>query len=612
MIWWLGLGLIGCQGGEGKDDPEGAGAEVSGGLTGEGLQEPFPSSFLMGGGRVAIPPEIVPQTETPLPVERLAWRSGFSPVQTSVVTLDGVDAAKLPSWYDAWTGGAVQMWDLDSGEELPVFAELDSYPYDNPRPALLIRPQRPMPVGHRIAIVVSTDLCPRPDRFDAILRGDDPADFTGGGPAIRALMAELEGIGIAADTVALAWDFPVGDGTAPLRDGIAQLAPATGFDFYRVGEADAGDAVPESAWRIAEGRLTVQNFLTVDNLLNLDPDTGALAADGTREADIYVHVPASVKDAPAGSVPILLFGHGIFGNPRDYLSGYGSAVEIADREGFIIVATTWHGLSEDELADALIVGRDIGRIPGLTDRLAQSQLTYRSILLALTEGDLAADPILAGASGQAIADPGTILFYGVSMGAIEGGVLTALNPEVQAAAWHVPGSTWSVLLERSVSWSVFEGLMRDALPDPRERQWMLAASQLWWDPVDPASYVADLQDRPILIQENFYDDTVSNLGTRILARGLGLPLLTPAADPPLGLDPVSGPLPAGSRAMVQFDTQAPPPPEGNRPAPETGAHNATEGWSEARDQFREFLRPGQLGTVIAPCGEVVCTPDTVR
>ena len=603
------IALMACE--AAKDTPE-ATTDLSGGLLGGGLSDPFPSSFLIEDGRVAIPADLLPDTPTPLPVERLAWRTGFSPVQTSVVRLPGVDASKLPTWYDGWMDGAVQLWDLDSGTQLPVFAELDSYPQDNPSPALLIRPQAPMPVGHRIAVVIYDDLCPRPDRFDAILSGDDPADFTGGGPAIRRLVGELEALGIDAAHLALAWDFPVGEGRTPLLDGATKLQPATGWDFYRVNNADDGDPVPSSAWKVSQGRLQVQNFLVDDTLLNLDSATGVVAADGMVEADIYVHVPQSVKSAPAGSVPVLFFGHGIFGTPQGHLGYYSSAVEIADKEGFILVATTWRGLSENELADALIVGRDMGQLPMLTDRLVQSQLTYRSILLAITQGDLLSDAAFAGESGQRLADSGTLLFYGVSMGGIEGGVFTALNPEIQASAFHVPGSTWSVLLERSVSWVIFEGLMLDALPDPRDRQVMLAASQLWWDPVDPAAWVPDLQDRLILVQENLYDDTVSNLGTRILARGLGLPLLDPAADPPPGLTLVDGPLPAGSRAMVQLDPGVAAPPDGNRPAPETGGHGGTEGWAAARDQLREFLRPGQLGTVILPCGDVICTPETAE
>ena len=52
--------------------------------------------------------------------------------------------------------------------------------------------------------------------------------------------------------------------------------------------------------------------------LNLQSD-GTVLPTGTAEAFLYVHVPTSVADAPAGSVPVMIFGHGIFGEPQIYL-----------------------------------------------------------------------------------------------------------------------------------------------------------------------------------------------------------------------------------------------------------------------------------------------------
>lgn len=345
-------------------------------------------------------------------------------------------------------------------------------------------------------------------------------------------------------------------------------------------------------------------------MFNIDAD-GHVLPTGSRSADIHVHIPTSVKDAPAGSVPILFYGHGIFGDAASDLNGYSSPIQLADELGFIVVSTTWGGLGSSDTPTAINVAHDMGSIPILTDHMAQSQLSYRSILLAITQGDLLNDPVFLGEEGQALGNPDALYYYGISMGGIEGGVFTALNPEIKATGLHIPGSTWSVLLERTISWSVFEAFIVPAVPDPTDRQRLYALTQLWWDEVDPAAYADDLQDRPVLIQENLGDDTVTNIGTRILARSLNLPVISPVSDVPYGFSP-SGALPAGSRAYSQFDPELPEPPDGNRPAPETGAHVATEGWPSTRAQLKAFFTPGEEGTIVLPCGEDICTPSTAR
>ena len=98
------------------------------------------------------------------------------------------------------------------------------------------------------------------------------------------------------------------------------------------------------------------------------------------------------------------------------------------------------------------------------------------------------------------------MFYvGVSLGSIEGAVVQAVDP-FHAALLHVGGSTWSTMLERSSNWPVFEDLLVAGVPSARDRQLGYALSQLYWDPVDPANYVAELRQRSVLWQESIGDD----------------------------------------------------------------------------------------------------------
>lgn len=600
------VGLLACQG-DGKD--EAAVPDEGTGLLGTGLANPFPNAELVGTTGLALA-DLPVAGATPIPVDRLAWRTGFSPGQTSVLRLDGIDPSGLPTFLDIRPGeGSVRMVDLDALAAVPCMAELDAYPNAD-EVALLVRPLVALPVGHRIGVAVLTDAVARPERFELLLSDTPPASLEDVAPRYRDLVADLaEVLGVAEDDVAVAWDFPVGDGTAPLRSALAQVSVPDAHTFTRVRNLDAGDAVAPYTWRAAEGTYTVTNFLVGDRLLDLQPD-GTVAPTGTAEAYLYAHVPTSVEDAPAGSVPVMIFGHGIFGTPPFYLDDAedpSRLLQLAEELGVIVIATNWRGLTYDDRAVPVFVASDFGKFPELTDMLVQGQVNVRELLAYAQDGDLLDDPVFAGAAGQALADRGRVSYYGISLGAIEGAVFLAQDPPIEAAALHVGGGVWSTMLERSSNWSAFELIIQGAIPNEADRQVLYAASQLWWDAVDPIAYVPELSARSFLLQESVGDEQVPNLATEMLARSVGLPVLEPVDRLPYELSGAPAPLPPGSRALVRFDPELTPPPVENRPAPVTGAHETPRTWDGARLQVIDHLTAGSEGQVVHHCGEEMCS-----
>lgn len=591
--------LVGC------DRPDLAGV----GLVGDGIGNPFPSRFLVDDGHLAIPPEVVPVgiEGTPLPVGRLSWRTGFSPAQVSVVHLPDVDPAALPSWREAPTlQDGVLLVDLDDGRLVGAMAELDAN--DEESPLLLVRPMEVLVPGHDVAVVVTTDVAPRPARFDALVDGRPPADLAEDAPHYRALVDDLEALGVARDRIALAWDFPIGDGAQPLRSALAQLDPPGTFAFDHVREEDAGDLLVPLGWRAATGTFEVQDFL-LEDALAVD-DRGDVAVQGTREAFLYVHVPDSVKDAPAGTVPILLFGHGIFGSADLYLDTLDDphgVQQLAEDGGFIVVATEWLGLRDVDRVPDLEIGQDFGRMPRVPDRLVQAQVSVRTLLAMVREGALLDDPVFRGADGQKLPTGEVVVYHGISLGGIEGAVLVGSGAPVDAAVLHVGGAAWSTMLERSTHWIAFHWLLEESLPDPKDRQRLYALSQLFWDPVDPVSWVDGLADRPVLWQEAVGDEQVPNMTTRLLARSAGVPLVEPAVEPPWGIDKAQAPLPAGSSGLVQLDPEVALPPEVNQPPPITFAHSRPRPWPGTLLQAVDFLTPGQLGRIVHHCGSAPCS-----
>lgn len=569
-------------------------AEPVDGVLDQGPLNPFPSFELVEDGHLAIADGLfpVPEGGTALDVRRLDARTGFSPVQTAVVMLDeAVDPESLPSPDAGSEAGSVQLWDLDAGARIPCFAELDAHPdaLAAGRRTLIVRPLRAMTPGHSTAVVLTRGVTTEAGvpLDDAAWRRAVAAD-----PHYAALADALAGLGVT--DVALAWDYPVGEGTGPLDAMVVDRGTPGTWTFTRTAQ---DEDVVEGVWKQAEGHFTARTWLVDDRAFAVD-DAGAPVPQGEAEVDLYVMIPESLREATEPA-PVLVFGHGFLREPGDYLADpddTSRVIEVANRLGAVVVGSTWRGLTTDDLADAVAVARDFGRLPELTDRLTQAVVNHLLLLDLLTTGGLADDPFLEGR-----ADPSRIRWYGISLGSIEGAVVLANQDVVEHAVLHVGGGAWSTMLERSSNWPVFESQVRETVPDPHDRQLLYAASQLWWDPADPAAWVERLTGRPLLWQEAIGDDQVPNLATELLIRSLGVPLAEPSVTVPFGLP--TTPFPLEGPALVQFDPEVGLPPEENRPAPDTDAHELPRRWEGTVAQTVEFLATGLANH---HCGDQAC------
>ena len=588
-----------------KDDPtEGSAYD---GVLDLGLNNPWPNvAMLDGNGNLDIPADIAGSAPAPDP-SRLAWRTGFSPSQTGILRLPGIDDSDFPRADALRPGeGSVRLLDLTDGAWLPVMAELDAHP-DAAEPALIIRPMVVLPQGHDIAMVVTTGAMNRLDSFDALVNDDAP----GNDDLVKDttdLVDAIEAAGLSASEIAVAWQFPVDDPRKPLQSAMQQLDVPGTWRFQITRDRDNGDAVVPTAWRTATGKFDVQDFLVDDKTLNMAAD-GSVSPTGTAEAHLYVHIPESVRDAPAESVPVLIFGHGIFANPELYLDEQddpSNLVNLANEAGFIVVGTRWRGLTSTDVVEVVAAANDFSTFATVPERLVQGQVNTRTLIELVHDGAFFDDPLFVGDSGQKLPMDGRAVYYGISLGSIEGAILLANDAPVDAAALHVGGAMWSTMLERSSNWTTFEDLMVTGVPEPSDRQLLYSISQLWWDFADPASFAPDLVDKPMLYQYSLGDEQVPNMTSEALARSIGLPVLTPNNYVPFGLETTS-PTGPGSRAMVQLDPEVPPPSAQNRPAEVSGAHTGPRQWDGVRDQIIDHLTLGSEGQVVHHCGAAICS-----
>lgn len=568
-----------------------AAPEALGGALGKGPLNPFPSVELVADGHLAIPSEQLPTTGQPFDTSRFALRTGFSRVQPSVARFDvPLDMESLGGQDGLGVGGAVRMFDMDSGAEIALFAETDGWedPADEPDRTLIVRPMQAMEIGHRVAVAVTTRV-------------------TSGGAALSLpapeghyadLVAELEALGVS--DVAVAWDFPVGDGTGVTR-ALAAAAAMPSTHALTTTWMEGGDGAPTPlALAQAKGTFTTANWLVDDVSLGVDGE-GSPVLDGQREAELFVHLPESLRGAPAGTaVPILLLGHGMFGGPSEYMrqEGDGSqASRLADALGAVAVGTTWYGLSSDERPHALDIAADFGRFQEVPDMVSQGVANTLALLRYANEGALLEDPFFGG-----LVPSGVVYYFGISLGGIEGAVTLANQDVIDLAVLHVAGSTWTSMLERSSQWIPFDYVVPRNVEAPEDRQLLYALSQLCWDQVDPSSYADDLRGRTYLWQEAMEDEQVPNFATESLMRTLGNPLGTPAHSSPPLVGTVA--LPAQAPLFTQFDPETADASHVNRPSDSTGAHGIPRGWEATYQQWIHYYTSG--GEVIAPCGDEAC------
>lgn len=576
--------LLGCP------PPDDSAAPAVGAL-GAGRINPFPSVELVDDGHLAFTADDLPLMEggTPWDLERLGRREGFSVVQPSVVQFAvPIDEASVSGQGAPGTDGTVRMVDLDSGEAILCFAELDAAEaaLASGRRALIVRPLRTLTPGHRVAVVVTS----------GVTSGGAPLELPAPEGHYAELHAELAALG--QDDVVLAWDFPVAAETRTVDGALARLQAPGAVTLTWTREAGGDPAPPPGLWRLAEGSFVGTEFLVDGARMELDGE-GLPVVQGARDVYLMVAVPESVKDAAPGTVPVLIFGHGILSEPEDYLDedDPSGLVALANGLGAIVVATKWTGLSDLDQVHAIEVAGDFSRFYEVPEMMAQGVADTASLARLVRDGALLDDPIFAG-----LADRDTVLYFGISLGGIEGATTMANQDVVTRGVFHVGGAAWATMLERSSNWPPFDLVVTRIFPDPWERQVLYATTQLFWDPVDPASHVDRLAEGTWLWQESIGDEQVPNLTTELLVRSVGVPLGTPAVTTPPELDAAA--LPLTGAAITQFDPEVGLPDPENRPGAKSGAHSIPRLWEGTQAQTAHFLLTGEVAHY---CGEAACS-----
>ncbi len=552
--------------------------------------------------------------------------------------------------------------DAATGRRHPFWSELDTHPeaVAAGEQALILRPARNFLEGHRY-IVAMRNL---KDAQGAVIPAGEA--FVGyrsgsGEDEVRqqhydeSIFPVLARAGIARSNLYLAWDFTIAsernlsERILHIRDdAFAQLGDTNLADRIVSGTSpeftiDSFEDVEETwtssrgverkgGYRIILGRVTVPNYMdriqqteghVKGNDLPYDvPLPGSrfmdLDADGLPDqnpVESTVRVPF-ICHVPLNGRPNYgtLYGHGLLGT-KDQIGD----VQWPRRHGFFGCGADWWGMSTPDAPTVVAILADFSAFPSLPDRAQQGFLNFMFLGRAAVHPDGFASEEAFQMEGKPlvkVATPKrTWLYYdGNSQGAIMGGSLVAVSPDIHRGILGVPGMNYSTLLQRSVDW---EGAY--AVPfyvlyrDPLEQQVIFSLMQMLWDRGEANGYAAHMTTDPlkntpkheVMLQVAFSDHQVADVSAEVEGRTIGAPIMLPGLAPGRHweMNPyfsATANYPYQGSALIYWDSGNATPPNGNVPpthASDPHGHGRNEpaaGWQEA-----QFLLTGWMVDV---CG----------
>jgi hypothetical protein len=527
---------------------------------------PFPSDFNSvddadspTGRRVDFPTGQLPNADG-VTFDPSVWNTldGFSPSTPIIVQVPGLDpeSTVLPSENDIAVSltaeSATVLVNLDSGQLVPHWAELDSRAGDASEPSLIIRPAVSLTETNRFAVALRDINAEGGTPLDAPIGFKAIRDnITTDADAIEDLRADYQEVfdalaadGVDRSEVYLAWWFTVaspeslaGNVLSMRDDAMGQLnggAPA--YEVTEVITSSNDDVtLREGIAKVVEGTYEVPLYLDGDEpgATMVFDDAGKPQAQGTFTARFICTIP---EEAVAnGEARPVVYGHGLLGGAEEATSSH--VQKTAAEINAVYCGTDAIGLADGDTAYAAQLAGNLSAFPAMPDRLQQAILNYLYLgrLLVNVDGFPSSEEFSTD-GGAIMLNNDEAYWDGNSQGAILGGAVTAVAQDWTKAVLGVGGMGYSTLLSRSVDFDPFFAIMDVAYPDPIDQQLVFGLMQMLWDRGETSGYVQHLTNRPynltpphqVIMDVAFGDHQVATITSDNIARTLKIPLYQPA------------------------------------------------------------------------------------
>lgn len=615
---------------------------------------PYPSSFYLKtaetptGFQVDYAADSLPLNRDGVQVVPTYWneKDGFStmgPFMTyfADLSLDGVVGHNNIADYAA-ADAKIILLDTVTGQRVPAWAEVDMTAEDPGQRLLQIWPDTALEFDRTYIVAVrgtttNAGAAVAPSAAFAALR-DGTATEDGGIEIQRAhydeeIFPKLETAGIARADLQIAWDFHtvsrqtslgrmefIRDDGLPRVDAGLTYTIKSVVDHSTEGDTDHDCDAGAQIARDILVRVDIPNYMedpTPNHMLTRD-DAGMPFYNGTMESTYLVRIPCSIAEDPKPSY-VLSYGHGLLGNKDEAYTGWLS--EFANKNGWIIIAHDWLGMSgEDYAAIALTMVNDPGRFAIIPERSHQGFFSAMAGLRFLNEQLLNDDVMkFADANGTmvSVVDPERHGYYGISQGGIMGGALLTMSPDLDRGVLGVPGSPYSMLLSRSRDFDPFFDILKAKFPDHRDTTMLIGMFEALWEPAESGGWLWSLhrdvqpgyEGKRVLLQDAIGDAQVTTLGAHFMARAYGAKTITPVARELWGIESTTAPY--EGNGLVEFLYSDAPPalsePETNIPPRDTpDPHECQRREPAGQEQIKIFLETGVIEqTCDGICGSSV-------
>ncbi len=598
---------------------------------------PWPSSAYLvedssttSGYRVDIPPEAMPINADGIPVDPSGFNAfdGF-PIAGTIIAdfAEGVSAEGLPPHSDIAASlaadASVIVVNMTTGERLPIFAEPDMNALKPEDRALLIRPMVRMDSATRYAVGISNRVksasgssLPAHEGFQKILDGKQLKGTLGARMNnYEDIFASLDGAGMSKDELILAWDFVTASDESLTGD-LMQMRTAA---LAAMGEnaanlsfelTEQNNSNPVEVLKFLEGSFDVPTFLSdgeADASIVVRDEAGVPTLNGMGKANLAAVIPKCAETAQL-PLPVVIFGHGMFGNAIDSLDS-GLLQGLSQSQCTMVIGTDWIGLTNRQFASVAFAMNDLNRGRAISEKMSQAIINFVS-LQKLLHGPLLESDIFK-IDGNPIIDPTRISYFGASLGGILGSVYMAYDPDITRGAIGVPGGPWSLLFERSVFWPPLRIAMVGAYPEPWDYELLVAFMGMLFEKVDPittstrviANPLPQTPAKQMFLYMAMGDALVSNIASDTLARSMKLPVTSPTVNLPFGMEEADGPTDNGY--TVYDEAVLPWPPDSNalEDLDYNSTHQDVHEWKAVEREVFGFLSEGKVNNPCAIDGE---------
>lgn len=563
-------------------------------------------------------PDTLPMNRDGVQVRPDLWneKDGFSTLAPMLtwfddLSLDGVVGHQNLADYAA-ADAKILLVDAETGERVPVWAELDTTAEDDGQRMLMIWPAVPLEHARRYVVGLrglqtnAGGSVAVSEAFAALRDGVETEDYDIEGRRAHfdeVVFPALEAQGVARGDLQLAWDYVTVSRESSLgrmefmrEDGIARFDQAG--QPYRIKSVEDHDCTTEPIARDIQVVATMPYYTeapTANTILARDAN-GMPAYQGDTEIEFLVRVPCSVAEDPAPA-RVLQYGHGLLGDYGEAYTGWLS--RFANEHGYIVVAHTWHGMSEEDVpAITVALVNDVTDFAIIPERSHQGYLEAM-LAMQLTLGALASDEALTY-EGVSVVDPTKTAYYGNSQGGIMGGAYLAMSPHIDRGVLGVPGMPYALLLTRSADFDPFFLIFKQKYTDHREINLLIGMMEALWEPAEAAGWAhvmnrdpdAELGPKQALIHPAIYDAQVTTLGAHIMARAYGAQTVAPQTRPIFGVEEAQ-PGFTGSAIVEWLYTDVPDEPVTNTPPDkEHDTHECPRREPEGQLQIADFLETG--------------------